>query len=208
MSKLSEMFNDFSLVPVVVIDDANDATPLAEALLAGGIKSIEITLRTDAGLKAIEQVAKNVPDIMVGSGTILTKTQMQAAHDAGAQFHVSPGITDELAVYASERNISWLAGVANSSNIMQANAHGLTHVKFFPASLSGGVPMLKQFISVFPHIRFCPTGGIDLGNLHEYMALKSVFAVGGSWLTPKELIAQKNWAEITKIASASTEKLK
>jgi 2-dehydro-3-deoxyphosphogluconate aldolase/(4S)-4-hydroxy-2-oxoglutarate aldolase len=208
MKILSEMFNQFSLVPVVVLDDANDATPLAEALLNGGIKSIEITLRTDAGLKAIEQVAKNLPDILVGSGTILNKAQMQAAHDAGAQFHVSPGITDELADYASTHNIAWLAGVANSSNIMQAHQHGLTHIKFFPAALAGGVPMLKQFISVFPNMRICPTGGIDLSNLHEYMALKSVFAVGGSWLTPKDLIAQKNWAEITKIAKESTAKLK
>jgi 2-dehydro-3-deoxyphosphogluconate aldolase / (4S)-4-hydroxy-2-oxoglutarate aldolase len=208
MDILSKLFDSFSLVPVVVLDDAADAVPLAEALLAGGVKSIEITLRTDAGLKAIENVAKNVPDILVGSGTILNVAQMQAAHDAGAQFHVSPGISDELADYATSHNIAWLAGVANSSNIMQAHSHDLTHVKFFPAVLAGGVPMLKQFISVFPNMRFCPTGGIDLSNLHEYMALSSVFAVGGSWLTPKDLIAQKNWAEITKIAKESTAKLK
>ncbi len=204
---ISEMFKSFSLVPVVVLDDVADATPLAEALLAGGIKSIEITLRTDAGLKAIEAVAKNVPDILVGSGTILNAMQMQAAHDAGAKFHVSPGITDALAQHAKAHNMAWLAGVANASNIMQAHACGMTHVKFFPAALAGGVPMLKQFISVFPQMKFCPTGGIDLSNSHEYMTLKSVFAVGGSWLTPKDLITQKNWAEITKLAAASVAKI-
>jgi 2-dehydro-3-deoxyphosphogluconate aldolase/(4S)-4-hydroxy-2-oxoglutarate aldolase len=204
---LSSLFPSFSLIPVVVIDRAEDAVPLANALLEGGITAIEVTLRTQAGLKAIEQIAQHVPDILIGSGTITTINQLQDAVNAGARFHVSPGITDTLAEYATSKQIPWLAGIANASNVMQAVQHGLTHVKFFPAALSGGVPMLKQFMSVFPHMHFCPTGGIDIGNMKEYQSLSSVFAIGGSWLTPKDAIAQKEWKKITRIAADSVAQL-
>ena len=208
MKTLTDLFPSLSLVPVVVIDDADDAVPLANALLEGGITSIEITLRTAAGIKAIEQVATNVPDIAVGSGTILSPEQMQQAHDAGAQFQVSPGITSALAAYAQKANINWLPGTANASDIMLAHEHGFSHVKFFPASLSGGVPMIKQFASVFGGIKICPTGGISLDNMNDYAALPNVFAIGGSWLTPKQEIANKNWDIITNIAKDSVAALK
>ncbi len=200
---LTQLFPSLSLVPVVVIDHADDAVPLAEALLEGGITSIEITLRTEAGLKGIEAVAAHVPDIVVGSGTIMNAAQMDAARSAGAQFQVSPGVTPALAQHAQETGVAWLAGVANASNILQAAECGCTHLKFFPAALSGGVPMLKQFMSVFPALKFCPTGGISEANMHEYAALPAVFAIGGSWLTPKDKIATKDWAGITQIAKGS-----
>jgi 2-dehydro-3-deoxyphosphogluconate aldolase / (4S)-4-hydroxy-2-oxoglutarate aldolase len=203
MNQLPTLFPFLSLVPVVVIEHAKDAVPLAEALLEGGITSIEITLRTEAGLHAIEQVAKHVPDIINGAGTITSTSQMQAAKDAGAVFQVSPGVTVMLAAYAQKHAIAWLPGVTNASNIMTAMEHGMRCMKLFPASLSGGVPMLKQFASVFPHLRFCPTGGIDEGNMNDYGALPSVFAIGGSWLTPKELIASKDWKGIAAIAKRS-----
>ncbi len=200
---LDTMFATKSLIPVVVIDRAEDAVPLAEALLEGGIKSIEITLRTAAGMAAIEQVAKNVPDILVGSGTVLNASQMKQAKDAGAVFQVSPGLTDSLAAYAAEQNIEWLPGITNASGIMQALQAGHKRVKFFPASLSGGVPVLKQFGSVFPDLKICPTGGISLDNMNDYAALGNVFAIGGSWLTPKDVIADKKWADISRIARDS-----
>jgi 2-dehydro-3-deoxyphosphogluconate aldolase / (4S)-4-hydroxy-2-oxoglutarate aldolase len=203
MTSLDTLFPSLSLVPVVVIDHADDAVPLAEALLEGGIPSIEITLRTEAGLKAIEQVATHVPGIMVGAGTITSPAQMDAAKHAGAVFQVSPGLTPTLAAHAKAQRIAWLPGVANASDIMLAMEYGVTRMKFFPAALSGGIPMLKQFMSVFPLLRFCPTGGIDESNMNEYADLKAVFAIGGSWLTPKDLIASKDWGEITEIARKS-----
>ena len=200
---LDTMFATKSLIPVVVIDRAEDAVPLAEALLEGGIKSIEITLRTPAGMAAIEQVAKHVPDIIVGSGTVLNAEQMTQAKNAGAVFQVSPGLTDSLAQHAADNHIEWLPGITNASGIMQALQAGHSRVKFFPASLSGGVPVLKQFGSVFPDLKICPTGGISMDNMNDYAALGNVFAIGGSWLTPKDLIANKEWTKITTIAKDS-----
>jgi 2-dehydro-3-deoxyphosphogluconate aldolase / (4S)-4-hydroxy-2-oxoglutarate aldolase len=207
MTLLDTLFPSLSLVPVVVIDHADDAVPLAEALLEGGITSIEITLRTEAGLRAIEQVAKHVPNIIIGSGTITTPAQMDAAANAGARFHVSPGVTEKLAAHAATKGYAWLPGVANASNIMTAMEHGATRMKLFPASLSGGVPMLKQFASVFPQLRFCPTGGIDEKNMHEYAALPTVFAIGGSWITPKEVLAAKDWKQVSAISQRSMKAL-
>jgi len=205
---LDTMFATKTLIPVVVIDRAEDAVPLAEALLEGGIKSIEITLRTAAGMKAIEHVANSVPDILVGSGTVLNAEQMTQAKNAGAVFQVSPGLTDSLAKHAADTGVEWLPGITNASGIMQALQAGHKRVKFFPASLSGGVPVLKQFGSVFPDLKICPTGGISMDNMNDYGALGNVFAIGGSWLTPKDMIADKNWSEITRIARDSVNALK
>ncbi len=203
MPDLATMFPTRSLIPVVVIDDANDAVSLAEALLAGGITSIEITLRTEAGLPAIGAIAKAVPDILVGAGTVLSPAQMEQAANAGAVFQVSPGVTDVLADYAKAKNIAWLPGTANASNVMLVKEYGFSHVKLFPASLVGGVGMIKQFTSVFPDVRICPTGGISRENMHDYAALNSVFAIGGSWLAPKAAMQNKDWAGITQIAKES-----
>ena len=203
MTNLDALFPTRSLVPVVVINNADDAAPLANALLEGGITSIEITLRTEVGLAAIEQVAKHVPEIILGAGTVLNTEQMDSAKNAGAQFQVSPGITPSLAEHAASQSISWLPGTANASDVMLALEHGFNHIKCFPASLVGGVPMLKQFASVFPNVKICPTGGISLDNMADYAAVPSVFAIGGSWLTPKDAIAAKDWKRITTIAKES-----
>jgi 2-dehydro-3-deoxyphosphogluconate aldolase / (4S)-4-hydroxy-2-oxoglutarate aldolase len=203
MTHIHDLFPAQNPIPVVVLDDAADAVPLARALYAGGVTSIEITLRTEAGLKAIECVARDVPEIIVGAGTITNPQQMDAARNAGAKFQVSPGITARLADHAHKTDVTWLAGVTNASQIMHAMEYNATHLKFFPASLSGGVPMLKQFHSVFPHLKFCPTGGIDLSNLKDYAALPNVFAIGGSWLTPKDAMSSKDWDHIEVLARQS-----
>ena len=207
MNHLPSLFPELSLMPVVVINHADDAVPLANALLEGGIFSIEITLRTPAGLHAIEKVAKHVPEIMVGAGTVIDVEHMTACKNAGAQFQVSPGLTPTLATHAAKHHITWLPGCANASDIMLALEHGFDHIKSFPASLIGGVPMLTQFSGVFPNIRICPTGGVSLSNMAEYAALPSVFAIGGSWLTPKAAIDNKDWAQITTIARQSVDAL-
>lgn len=194
------------LVPVVVIQSAEDAVPLAEALLAGGIKTIEITLRSDAGLKAIEKVAKTVPGIITGAGTVTKPTHLQQALDAGSQFIVSPGLTAALAEAAQKLNAPLLPGVGTASEVMQAQDWGFDLLKLFPAEQSGGTGKLKHFASVFPTARFCPTGGVSMNNLADYLAQKNVICVGGSWLTPTEAISAKDWGKITQIARDSLSK--
>ncbi len=194
------------LVPVVVIQSEQDAVPLAEALLAGGIKTIEITLRSDAGLKAIEKVASQVPGIVTGAGTITKPAQLKQAQDAGAKFIVSPGLTAALAKEAQKLKAPLLPGVATASEVMQAQDWGIDLLKLFPAEQSGGTGKLKHFASVFPTARFCPTGGVSMANLAEYLAQKNVICVGGSWLTPAEVIAAKDWGKITQIARDSLAK--
>lgn len=191
------------IIPVVVMDRVEDASPLAEALLAGGITSMEITLRTAVGLDAIAAVAQMVPDMIVGAGTVLTVQQMQDAANAGAQFQVSPGFTSSLADYAHQQQIAWLPGIATSSELMRVREAGIDHVKFFPAESLGGAAMLKQLTAVFRDIRFCPTGGVSLATMSSYLAIPSVCAIGGSWLAPAPLIAAGEWMQITRIATDS-----
>ena len=203
MNPIDHFFPAFSLIPVVVIDDVQHAVPLAKALLAGGITSIEITLRTPAALQAIEAVAKAVPDIIVGAGTITSPEQMRDAVNAGAQFHISPGVNHRLAAYAQEQKIAWIGGIATASDILLSLEYGFSHMKFFPAEASGGAAMLKQLAAVFGDCRFCPTGGITMANMKDYQAQPYCFAVGGSWLSPKDAIANQDWSRITQIARDS-----
>lgn len=207
MPDMKTLFPSLSLIPVVVIDDAAHAVLLAEALLEGGIDAIEITLRTPAGLAAIESIAKALPQIRLGSGTVLSPAQLRDAMNAGAQFHVSPGITPSLAEAACKSGALWLAGTANASDVMLALEYGFDHVKLFPAGIAGGTKMLSQLASVFSQVKICPTGGVSLENLSEYAAQKNVFAIGGSWLAPKALMQQGDWASITQIARQSAEAL-
>ena len=204
---MKNLFPTLSLIPVVVIDDPAHAVPFAEALLEGGVNSIEITLRTEAGLPAIESIAKALPEMLVGSGTITNSKQLQAAIDAGARFHVSPGITATLAEAAQNKGVAWLPGSANASDIMLAMDYGITHVKLFPAGIAGGVAMLKQIASVFPQIQVCPTGGVNLQNLADFAVQPNVFAIGGSWLAPKDSMRSGDWARITEIAKESVSAL-
>ena len=204
---MKALFPMQSLIPVVVIEEVAHAVPLAEALLAGGITSIEITLRTQAGLPAMEAIAKNVPAMLVGSGTVLDATQMRNAHDAGARFHVSPGFTESLAAFAKEQKMDWLPGVANASQVMQAGEYGYNYLKHFPAGICGGPSMLKQLASVFSEVRFCPTGGVNLENLMDYASQSNVFAIGGSWLAPKDKMQAGDWAAIRALARQSVSAL-
>ncbi|GMB92662.1 2-keto-3-deoxy-6-phosphogluconate aldolase [Helicobacter bizzozeronii] len=191
------------IVPVMVIEHAKDAVPLARALVAGGIKILEITLRTKQALESIRLIAKEVPEALVGAGTILNAQQLEEAQKAGARFAISPGLTPLLAKEAKQFDLPLIPGVAGASELMLALEHGFTHLKFFPAQAAGGVGMLKSLSGPFEGVYFCPTGGISLENMHSYLALKNVLCVGGSWLAPKDLVANGKWENITQIAQES-----
>lgn len=196
------------IVPVVTIKKVEDAVPIAEALLAGGIGVIEITLRTEAGLKSISEVAKNVSGMTVGAGTISNPEQFKQAAEAGAKFIVSPGLTPKLAQFVPTQKTAFLPGVATISEIMNARDYGFRYLKFFPASIAGGAPAIKQFTSLFSDIQFCPTGGINLENMNDYFSISKVACIGGSWITPEPLIEAKNWAEIKRLSADAISKVK
>ena len=171
------------VIPVLVVERVEDSLPMARALVAGGLKVLEVTLRTPAALDAIRAMSE-VEGAVVGAGTVLNPRQLEAAVRAGAQFVVSPGLSDGVAEAAAAAKVSLLPGVANAGDIMRALDHGLTRLKFFPAAASGGIPALKAFSAVFGDVRFCPTGGITLETAPEWLALPAVACVGGSWLVP------------------------
>ncbi len=186
-----------TVIPVLEIERREDAIPLAQALLDGGLDVLEITLRSDAALDAAKDIIENFPKAKVGIGAILSKEQLQLANAIGSQFNISPGLTAQLAADAKELSLTLLPGVSTVSEVMNARELGFSKLKLFPASLAGGTSLLKSFNSLFPNSQFCPTGGISLDNLEQYLALDNVFAVGGSWIAPKDLIAVKNWQEIS-----------
>ncbi|GAB3571963.1 bifunctional 4-hydroxy-2-oxoglutarate aldolase/2-dehydro-3-deoxy-phosphogluconate aldolase [Amycolatopsis endophytica] len=188
------------VLPVVVVDDAAVAVPLARALVAGGIRAIELTLRTPAGLAAIERVAAEVPEIVVGAGTVVSPEQARQAADAGSAFLVTPGCTDRLLEAVTGTGLPFLPGASTVSEAMRAAERGITALKFFPAEASGGVPYLKALAGPLPHLRFCPTGGISTENAPKYLALSTVGCVGGSWLTPADAIASGDFARIEQLA--------
>ena len=187
------------IVPVIAIEDAEDALPLAQALLAGGIGLMEITLRTPAGIKAIEIIAKNLPQMAVGAGTVLNADDFKRAVDHGAQFVFSPGISLELMETSKALNIPFIPGVATASEVMLALNHGFEHCKLFPATAVGGIETLNGFYGPFPSMRFCPTGGINLHNLNDFLKLPNVLCAGGSWIVPKMVIKNKEFSSITKL---------
>ncbi|ROS42996.1 bifunctional 4-hydroxy-2-oxoglutarate aldolase/2-dehydro-3-deoxy-phosphogluconate aldolase [Amycolatopsis thermoflava] len=188
------------VLPVVVVDDAADAVPLAKALVAGGIRVIELTLRTPAGLAAIERVAAEVPEIVVGAGTVVTPEQARQAADAGSAFLVTPGCTDRLLEAVSGTGLPFLPGVSTVSEAMRVAEHGITALKFFPAEASGGVAYLKALGGPLPQLRFCPTGGVTVQNAPSYFALSTVGCVGGTWLTPKDAVATGDFGRIEELA--------
>lgn len=195
-----ELLKSRPLIPVAVVHAPEDAVKLAEALLSGGIGVLEITLRSAAALEAIELVSKRVPGIIVGAGTVTAPEHIRQAQEAGAQFLVSPGLTPAVAEEARKRKAPLLPGVATASEVMRAQERGFHLLKFFPAEPSGGIGTLAHFASVFPAVRFCPTGGVRLENCAEYLACGNVLCVGGSWLTPAEIVTAKDWTRITRIA--------
>ncbi|WP_067682796.1 bifunctional 4-hydroxy-2-oxoglutarate aldolase/2-dehydro-3-deoxy-phosphogluconate aldolase [Nocardia miyunensis] len=191
------------VVPVVVLDDPDRAVPLARALLDGGIGVIEITLRTNAALPAIEAIAAEVPEMVVGAGTLVTPLQVEAAASAGAGFLVSPGTTPGLLDALADTGLPYLPGVATISEILTVLDRGITEMKFFPAESSGGTTALRAFAGPLPQVRFCPTGGITPATVRDYLALPNVGCVGGSWLTPAAALAAGDWSGIRDSAAAA-----
>ena len=188
------------VIPVIVLQRVQDAVPLAEALLAGGVKVLEVTMRTPVALQCIEAIAKAVPEAVVGAGTIRSAADAQAALDAGSGFAVSPGYTAEVGAACRRIGLPLLPGVATASEVMAAQADGLSFLKFFPAMQAGGIPMLKALGGPFPDVVFCPTGGISLETAPQFLALPNVRVCGGSWLTPADAVAAGDWARITRLA--------
>ena len=188
------------VIPVIVLHSVHDAVPLAQALLAGGVKVLEVTLRSPVALACIAAIARAVPEAIVGAGTIRSVADVQAARDAGSRFAVSPGYTSEIGAACRRVGLPLLPGVATASEVMAANADGLEFLKFFPAQQAGGIAMLKALAGPFPEVAFCPTGGITLANAPELLALPNVKVCGGSWLTPTDAIAAGDWARITRLA--------
>jgi 2-dehydro-3-deoxyphosphogluconate aldolase/(4S)-4-hydroxy-2-oxoglutarate aldolase len=189
------------VVPVLIIDDLATAVPLARALVAGGLKAIEITLRTPAALDAIRAVASEVPETVVGAGTVLNPKQFEQALDAGAKFVVSPGTTVELLDAAKGAPVPLLPGAATPSELMAMLEEGYNVLKFFPAEQLGGIAYLKALAPVFQSITFCPTGGVSMANVRDYLALPNIVCVGGSWVAPKAAVAAGNFDEITRLAA-------
>lgn len=207
MNKSNAMFDAWLMktkpvIPVIVIDHESDAKPLGDALMKGGVRLLEITLRTSAGLKSIEVLSNQYPDLITGAGTVITPEQVDDVASVGGRFIVSPGFSEQIALKAEKHGLAYLPGVATATEIMLAINSGYDFLKFFPAAQAGGISMLKAFSGPFPQITFCPTGGIDKQDYREYLALNNVRCVGGSWFVSSQLIADKNWSDITSLADA------
>ncbi len=198
---IKEVMNTSPVMPVMVINQIDQAVPLARALVEGGLKVLEITLRTPVALEAIRRIKAEVPGAIVGAGTIINIETLNNAIAAGAEFIVSPGVTDSLIAAAIASGVPILPGVATSSEVMRLLEKGITAMKFFPAEAAGGIPMLKSFGGPLPQVTFCPTGGVNPKNAPEYLALSNVACVGGSWMAPADLVDAGDWAEITRRAA-------
>jgi 2-dehydro-3-deoxyphosphogluconate aldolase/(4S)-4-hydroxy-2-oxoglutarate aldolase len=195
-----QLFATGPIVPVLVIKDVADALPIAEALLAADIKVLEVTLRTPSALDVISTIAKELPEAIVGAGTVTNAETLQRSYDAGAKFAISPGLTKDLLKAGIDGDIALIPGISSISELMDGIDAGYDHFKFFPAEASGGVNAIKSIGGPFPHIKFCPTGGINVNNIRDYLALPNVACCGGSWLVSDKIIAEKNWAEITRLS--------
>lgn len=188
------------VVPVIVINKLQHAVPLAKALVAGGVRVLEVTLRTACAVEAIKAIAKEVPDAIIGAGTVLNPEQLAEVTAAGAQFAISPGLTEPLLKAANAGPIPLIPGISTVSELMLGLDAGLREFKFFPAEANGGVKALQAIAGPFPQVRFCPTGGITPNNYRDYLALKSVLCIGGSWLVPADALESGDYARITKLA--------
>jgi 2-dehydro-3-deoxyphosphogluconate aldolase / (4S)-4-hydroxy-2-oxoglutarate aldolase len=195
-----ELVNHGPVIPVIVINQLEDAVPMAQALVDGGVRVLEVTLRTPIALKCMEAIARSVPGAILGAGTVRSIKDAQAAKDAGCTFAVSPGYTSAIGNACRDIGLPLLPGTATGSEVMQANADGYFFLKFFPAMQAGGIPMLKALAGPFTDVVFCPTGGITLETAPSFLALPNVKVCGGSWLTPADAVASKDWARITKLA--------
>lgn len=202
-----EVLEISKIIPVITIYDLKTSVNLAKALLDGGIKILEITLRTNNAIEAIKLIANEVPQVIVGAGTILNFKMLEEVKNAGAKFAISPGLNSIFAKEAQNIDITLIPGVATASEVMLALEFGYKNLKFFPAESAGGITMLKSLAAPFSGVKFCPTGGINLDNMQNYLNLNNVLCVGGSWLSPKELILEKQWSKITQITKQSLEKI-
>ncbi|WP_213956996.1 bifunctional 4-hydroxy-2-oxoglutarate aldolase/2-dehydro-3-deoxy-phosphogluconate aldolase [Variovorax sp. dw_954] len=200
-----QVMRDAPVIPVIVLHDVAHAVPLARALVAGGIRMLEVTLRTPQALQCIEAIAKEVPEAVAGAGTIRSSADAQASALAGAKFGVSPGYTRAVGKACRDIGLPLLPGVATGSEIMTAQEDGFTELKFFPAMQAGGLPMLKAWQGPFGDVTFCPTGGVSLGNAPDFLALSNVACVGGSWIVPTDAIAKGDWARIETLAREASQ---
>ena len=198
---IQDIVNQAPVIPVIVIDNLDDAVPLAKALVKGGLTVLEITLRTGIALEAIQLIGQSVEGATVGAGTVTQQSQFIEASRRGAQFAVSPGLTPEIASYSKQSNLPLLPGVATASEMLAAQAQGFSAMKFFPAEQAGGAGFLKAIHSPLPDIQFCPTGGLNADNFLSYLALPNVSCVGGSWVCPASAVKDKNWSLITQLAA-------
>ena len=203
MKDIKQILNSGPVVPVIVIDDIEDALPLASALVDGGLKVLEVTLRTPVAIEAVKLIKQNLSEAIVGTGTVTDLNTLKQSIDAGADFMVSPGVTNSLLRAAVAEGVTLLPGASTPSEAMRLLEEGYSCQKFFPAEASGGVKMLKALAGPLPQITFCPTGGINLNNAATYLALENVACVGGTWMLDKTLIRQKNWQAITELAEAA-----
>jgi 2-dehydro-3-deoxyphosphogluconate aldolase/(4S)-4-hydroxy-2-oxoglutarate aldolase len=200
-----EVMNDAPVIPVIVLNEVAQAVPLARALVAGGIRMLEVTLRTPVAIACIEAIAREVPQAVAGAGTVRNAADAQAAVKAGARFLVSPGYTSAVGRACRELGVPLLPGVATGSEIMAAQDDGYTEFKFFPAVPAGGAAMLKSWQGPFGEASFCPTGGITAANARDFLALANVACVGGTWIVPADAIAKGDWARITRLATEAGE---
>jgi 2-dehydro-3-deoxyphosphogluconate aldolase/(4S)-4-hydroxy-2-oxoglutarate aldolase len=198
-----ELASHGPVIPVIVLQRLEDAVPLAQALVDGGVKVLEVTLRTPIALRCMEAIARAVPDAIVGAGTVRNAADAQSAKDVGCRFAVSPGYSSAVGLACRDIGLPLLPGVATASEVMQANADGYEFLKFFPATAAGGIPMLKALAGPFPDVVFCPTGGITAETAAQFLALPNVKVCGGSWLTPADAVDAKDWQRITALARAT-----
>ena len=205
MKTLEEQFYDYAVVPVVVLDDAEDAAPLAEALVKGGLPCAEVTFRTEAAEESIRIMSEKYPEMLVGAGTVLTTEQVDRAVAAGAKFTVSPGFDPEIVDYCMEKNIPVFPGCVSPSEVAQAVKRGLKVVKFFPAEQAGGLAMLKAMAAPYTMLKFMPTGGINTKNLKEYLGFSKILCCGGSWMVKGDMIKNKEFDKITEMTREATE---
>jgi 2-dehydro-3-deoxyphosphogluconate aldolase/(4S)-4-hydroxy-2-oxoglutarate aldolase len=201
---LLDMMHVSPVIPVIVIEDMDQAVPLAKALVAGGLRVLEVTLRTAHGMSAIRAISEQVPGAIVGVGTLTQPQEFRAAREAGAAFGVSPGLTPALMQAAKESGLPLLPGVMTPSEVMAAREAGFFQLKLFPAVPAGGIGMLNAIAGPFPDVTFCPTGGVTQENAAEFLACKNVACVGGSWLTPKDALRAADWTRITHLAAAAS----
>lgn len=208
MEELIKKISETGIIPVVKIDSADDAVPLARALKNGGLSCAEVTFRTDAAEESIRRIAKEFPDFFIAAGTVLTTSQADAAMNAGAAFVVSPGLNPEVVKHCNAKGYPIIPGVCTPTEVESAMSLGLTYLKFFPAEAAGGVKMIKAMSAPYTKVRFMPTGGIGVGNLADYLNCKAVYACGGSWMVPANLIAEGRFDEIEKLTAEAVALLK